>query len=676
MKRNQISRRDFLRVAGITGGMVATGALIGWRTIQSVSGDPIPNLSPYTDSTELGESSGAGLCILMVSGDTLGNPLAVYLHEILTTEGFTGFHYLNASQESIENLEAYDLVLLAQSVYEQGQVEQFLSYVLNGGKLVVFRPELALQKVMGIKPEGKLSNGYIRIDKEFPRGNEIFEDSVQFHGEADCYQLLEWDIYAWLADSPMAETWHPAVFSRSIGLGRVIVWAYDLASSVALTRQGNPAWVNQERDGREGIRAVDSFVDWVDLERLSIPQADVQMRFLSRLMTDLLADQYPLPRIWYFPEAVKTVLIVTGDAHQSPAWAIDEVFRTVEKYGGTMTVYYTPPPSTSLLKRVARRARMWVYRLPVIGKPLRKNYYHPLPDQVSAWRKRGHEFALHPFVEEGLEVGWEQYWEQFTGLGFGPVPPTVRTHQVLWQGWVETARLQATYGIRLNLDYYPYGPALKKENGEWAYGYLTGSGLAMKFIDKQGRLLNINQQLTQLVDEQVIKMPWGLGGANIGGQAGAEVAKELLERSLREFPAAICGQFHVDPFAIGGELAEEEKKFLEGTLMYAKANGIPIISANKWLEFLSWRRELTINDVKFNERESKLQINVVSPERGAWTSSLLIPERKDSFLFNIIEVNGTVVESTSIFLAGTDYRCVNLPSGPVSVVISFTKVFS
>ena len=110
MKRNQISRRDFLRVAGITGGMVATGALIGWRTIQSVSGDPIPNLSPYTDSTELGESSGAGLCILMVSGDTSGNPLAVYLHEILTTEGFTGFHYLNASQESIENLEAYDLV--------------------------------------------------------------------------------------------------------------------------------------------------------------------------------------------------------------------------------------------------------------------------------------------------------------------------------------------------------------------------------------------------------------------------------------------------------------------------------------------------------------------------------------------------------------------------------------
>lgn len=67
---------------------------------------------------------------------------------------------------------------------------------------------------------------------------------------------------------------------------------------------------------------------------------------------------------------------------------------------------------------------------------------------------RGHEFGIHPYVEEGLEAGWRRYYEVFTGMGYRPVPPTVRTHRVLWSGWVETARFQAVCGIRMNLDFY------------------------------------------------------------------------------------------------------------------------------------------------------------------------------------------------------------------------------
>ena len=73
-------------------------------------------------------------------------------------------------------------------------------------------------------------------------------------------------------------------------------------------------------------------------------------------------------------------------------------------------------------------------------------------------------------------------------------------------GWTESARLQASYGMRMNLGFYHVGPSLQKKSGEWVYGHLTGSGRPMRFIDAQGRILNIYQQLTQLTDEHLIPM--------------------------------------------------------------------------------------------------------------------------------------------------------------------------
>ena len=530
-----------------------------------------------------------------------------------------------------------------------------------------------MREVLGVEiKEGNLPNGYIRIDTSYSMRDDVFEDALQFHGDADRYQVDGWEIIAWLTEEPDSTTRYPAVFGRTFGEGKVILWAYDLAASVVLTRQGNPDWADQDRDGREGIRAVDSFVGWVDLERIPVPQADVQMRFFSRQMTELLQDVYPLPRIWYFPDGAQTILIATGDSHQSPSWAINEVYDTAEKYGGTMTIYYTPPPSLSLLKRAIRKVRLWVYQLPLVGEALVKNYYHVTPAQFKNWQARGHEFALHPYVDDGLEEGWAAYWNEFTGLGFTPVSPTVRTHKILWSGWVKSARVQATYGMRLNLDYYHYGPALQMENGEWVYGYFTGSGLAMKFMDIDGKVLNISQQLTQLVDEHLIKMPWGLGGSNVGGLEGAEVAKALLEQSLLKYPAAICGQFHADPIALGGEIAEEERRFMEGTLDFAQTYGIPIISAKKWLEFLDLRCNSLITDVKLYEEEKAFDIFIKAPEGGEWKIPMLIPEVWSGYVAETIDVNGNQIVPLKLSLTGIKYLFVNLPAGSAKVRITFT----
>ena len=48
---------------------------------------------------------------------------------------------------------------------------------------------------------------------------------------------------------------------RAVGSsgGQAAAFTYDLARSVVETRQGNPAWSGQERDGQAPIRSDDLF---------------------------------------------------------------------------------------------------------------------------------------------------------------------------------------------------------------------------------------------------------------------------------------------------------------------------------------------------------------------------------------------------------------------------------
>ena len=82
---------------------------------------------------------------------------------------------------------------------------------------------------------------------------------------------------------------------RKVGLGNAAAFTYDLAKSVIYTRQGNPAWSGQDRDGTTPIRSDDLFFgakagnvlpDWVDLNKVAIPQADEQQRLLYNVLLE------------------------------------------------------------------------------------------------------------------------------------------------------------------------------------------------------------------------------------------------------------------------------------------------------------------------------------------------------------------------------------------------------
>ncbi len=657
-----LSRRQFLQAAGAAG-VLAIPTLAGYGLMQSGQGEFPPIISPYA-ATEPKRPLSSGP-ILVVTGNQEANPLGTYLLEILRAEGLNCFQTAPLAGLNTATLERFDLVLLAEAALNQSQVALLEHFVAKGGQIIAMRPAVQLGRLLGVEPvTGNTVEGYLQFATDHPLGRGLLTNTLQYHGLANHYRLAGAQAVAWLTNRPNSPSEFPAVALHNYGQGQAAMWAFDLARSVIFMRQGNPAWSNQERDGADGIRAHDAFANWLDLERLAIPQADEQMRLLSRLITHMLADVVPLPRLWYFPGAAERMLIATGDSHQNVAFAIEDVLTRVERRGGHMSIYYTPPPVTGF-KRTARKARWWAAELPLIGEVTSNPNTLPSPGLVAGWRTRGHEFTFHPEVEAGVEAGFYRYWQEFTAMGYGPVSPTVRTHRILWSGWVESARFQASCGLRMNLDYYHIGPVFQNGAGDWKYGHFTGSGLPMKFVDERGRILNNYQQLTQLVDEHLLD---ALGGwAKLSADEAVEVSKMLLTSSH----TAVGAQFHIDPFHNGGFGAEEARRWLEGTLDYAAAQHIPIWSAAAWLHFIEVRNAATLKAVTWQPTGQRLSFSMTAQADPTLALTVMVPSQHKQARLIQVEVDGQPVSHHERTVDGLSYGWLSIDAGAHQVAATY-----
>src|SRR5207248_5846695 len=68
------------------------------------------------------------------------------------------------------------------------------------------------------------------------------------------------------------------------------------------------------------------FPDYVDLNKVQIPQADEQQRLLANMITQFSLEKKPLPRFWYLPNGKKAAIVYTLDDHAT-ASAIKDVFN-------------------------------------------------------------------------------------------------------------------------------------------------------------------------------------------------------------------------------------------------------------------------------------------------------------------------------------------------------------
>lgn len=648
----RLTRRQLLGAAAVSSVAFTGAALYGAE--QWMSDAP----AARADGTAPPQAESRGAAPLLLIMNQQARPaFGTYLGEILRAEGVLAWSGALLEQVDHAALATAGIAILSPGPLRADQVILLRDYVAGGGALLALRPDPRLATVFGVRYLGATAPGdYLHRTSEVQTTLRADPGPLQVHG---LYDRLATAGARVLATSAGGD---PLVTVHRFGRGTAALWAFDLARCIALLRQGNPSWIGQERDGMEGLRASDLFVGWVNLERINVPQADEHQRLFISVIEELAANGPPLPRLWYFPDAAPAVLVATGDAHGSRVSHIEQALTLVEQHGGSMSIYYTPP-AASAAGRLARKARRAATALPLVGNMVRRDDPLPTPRHVANWRTRGHEFGMHPYVEAGLEAGYNYHWNEFLKYGFGPLPPTVRTHRILWYGWVENARVQARYGLRMNLDHYHSGGAVRKSDGSWTFGYLGGTGLPMRFVTEDGSLLSVYQQPTHLVDEHLMNVFDTGHDMGLSGEAAAAVTIAQITESVQRYPAALGLQCHIDPFTFGGEKARHVGRWLNASLAYAVAHGLPVLSAERWLAFTEARAAAGLGRLDWDAATRRLSFELSLPASTSGDAALLLPLRHGGAALREVRVDGTPARHAERGLAGRDYAVVTAAAG-------------
>lgn len=578
--------------------------------------------------------------LLVVSEGAGSSIFGDYLAHILLAEGLTFFRRVAAADLTPDVLAAAQVVLFAERSLPRAVVGDLERFVAQGGRVIAMRPDPTLAPLFGVVALGtSAASGVLDVTS---LGNDPHPPTgLQFHGVADHYRVVGAQTLAWIRHASPGSDRSPAITLRQFGKGWVSLWAFDLATSVVLTRQGNAARAGQEHDGVHGVRAVDAFIDWIDLNRIGVPQADEQMRLLTGLIRTMLADIAPIPRVWYFPNAAPGLLIATSDAHASSTGAIETILREAELYDGAASIYYATPQRTgSTVRQSLARTRN---RISDTMNPFPTTVHHlPTSAEVARWRQRGHEFGMHPYVEQGAREGYYADRVSFILEGYGAPSSTVRTHRVLWDGWVETARLQAQLGFGLNLDYYHYGPIFRTTTGAWAHGFFTGSGLPMKMVDDQGRIIETYQLLTSLVDEHLFGA-WNLNLPHLDVEAALTVSQKILDDAATH-GMAIAAQFHADFMDTRSAMRAKVLPWMQGTFAHAASKGIAICSAERYLNFTQEREAVSLQRIAYSSEQRSLRFDVIASVFDALLPAVEIPLQHGATRLRRVMLDGRAVD--------------------------------
>ncbi len=577
--------------------------------------------------------------ILLVYNSQIAS-FGTFYSEILRCEGLNEFASSDLSDLSDGLLARYDIMILAETGLTASQVTMFQNWVKGGGKLITMRPDKKLVEFLGLEVTSTtLENGYLQIKTDTEPGKGIVGETIQFHGIADRYKIVDATAAAWLFTDANTKTDNPAVTLRSIGDkgGQAAAFAYDLARSVVLTRMGNPNWVGQERDGQPGIRASDMFHgsatehDWIDLNKVAIPQADEQQRLLVNLIYFMNKDRKPLPRFWYLPHGKKAAIIMAGDNHGISA-KTEEVFK---KH------ILNSPQNGSVEDWECVRSTSYIYNTVTITNA---------PDYVS----KGFELGVHvnsgctnPWTAKTLDEFYASQLREFRAK-FPSLPPqqTHRLHCIANNEWDTQPFIELKYGIRLDLNYY-YWPPGWVNNRE---GFFTGSGLPMRYASWNGPLIDVYQATTQLTYESFPSSQF------------KAVIDRLLDRALGpEGYYCVLGT-HYDY----GSSASDN--FHEAVLNSALEHHVPLVSSLQMLKWLDGRNNSSFKNITWKDKTLQFTIEVSDGARGL---QAMVPKHSIEGDFSTISYNDVSIISSTHMVKGIEYAFFAALPGTYRVI--YTK---
>jgi hypothetical protein len=421
---------------------------------------------------------------------------------------------------------------------------------------------------------------------------------------------------------------------RSVGSagGQAAAFMYDLARSVVQTRQGNPAWAGQKRDmSTASKRPVDLFYgnapgdpqpDWLNRDKVAIPQADEQQRLLANLVTLMNGDRAPLPRFWYLPRGERAAVVMTGDDHA--------VGNTLPQFNA-FNVASQPGCSVADWECVRSTSYLWT------GTPVTPTNL----EHYKIYEGMGFEVALHletgpvlgtldctDYTPESLESSWNQQLALFRDKWPGiAAPRTLRTHCVTWSDWAGEPKAELRHGVRFDTNYY-------YANANWVQGrpgMFTGSGFPMRFADLDGSIIDVYQAATQMNDESDMNY--------------AQHINALLDGALG--PNGYYGVFtvnmHTSFFTHPGA---------EAVMAAAQQRHVPIVSAAQMLDWVDGRNGSSFQGLSADGGRVRFQIVRAAGARGL---EAMVPARSAYGALTALTRDGAPVTTTPRTVKGVEY---------------------
>ncbi|MGN6615702.1 MAG: DUF4082 domain-containing protein, partial [Ilyomonas sp.] len=568
-------------------------------------------------------TDGGGGPILVVSASS--NPFSRYAVEILRAQGLNEFKALDISETNSTVLGSYDVVVLGEMTLTSAQVTIFTDWVNAGGTLITFRPDSKLSSLLGITATGStLADKYLLVNTTSGPGKGIVNQTIQYHGTADIYTLNGATALATLYSAANTATTNPAVTSRNVGSngGVAVAFTYDLAKSIIYTRQGNPAWAGQKRDGQiDPIRSDDQFYpNWIDFNKIAIPQADEQQHLLTNIIIQNNLHRKPLPKFWFLPKGFKAAIVMTGDDHGDAGMKPRFDINISESPAGCSVDDWECIRSTGYL---------------FVGNTF-------TAAQAKQYSDLGFEVALHvntdcsnvtpSTYQSYITEQMSDFHSVYSNL---PLPQTNRNHCITWSNWSTVPEVEAANGMRLDVNYY-YWPDVWVQNRP---GMFTGSGMPMRFAKIDGTLIDCYQAVTQMPDES--------------GETFPDFSNALLDKALgaEGYYGVFTANMHFD---------NENHPDANAIVAGAKARGVPVVTAQQMLTWIDGRNNTVFGPLTWDG--SNLSFTITQGD-GARNLQGMLPMSSASGQLISISKDGASINFTAQIIKGINYAFFQAPTG-------------
>lgn len=525
---------------------------------------------------------------LLLISPSQRHPFDAYLDEILLIEGYHCRETRTVGHaDDLGDLAPYALIIVSAGAAEVVPAEVVLEYVTAGGRAILIQPPREWTAQYGLTSMGACysvaRDAYLQMNAAHPWLAHFPATDLQVPGEMHVNVGQEVEALAFVAGQRGQASPYPAVALRRHGQGSAVVFAYDLAETIVLLHQGRPeksstgADPDSNRDGK--FTGDDAFEGMRDYDLRHVPQADVHQDLLVRCLRGLMAGAMPLPRLWHFPGGAPGLLFVDGDGDAMIWDDLEWVVAACDEFGARYTLYLM----TEQIEAFER-------------------------EQVAAMRRRGHEFGVHPWV--GLQPSlttWTEGLDEIVGRfvdKFGYESTSLRAHSCVFPGWDENPRLLSERGLRLETSF--------AGGYRFVSGYLNGSGLPVRFIGRDGRVIDCFEHSTIQTEDGSATTKCLL--PPLTEEEALRLALELMDDCGRRWHGVFHPYFH--PINLAGRGSVPCRQWFRGVLQGARERGLPSVNATQWLEFSEARLAAQVEGAQWEEPWLRFSVTAPRPMDG------------------------------------------------------------